>query len=135
MTSRHNSTLAPSTKRLKRSWIKRNTPLRHGHGTAFKLTRDDVALWKWMGELARGVRLPCDGCGRWAYLSRCHLLAKSRGGRVLNNISLLCEDTPCIPGCHDRQEKNTERFIAQTGVDLWVKAHGHTAQWRKEKGR
>ena len=134
MTSR-NSTLATSTKPLKRSWIQRNTPLRHGHGTAFKLTRDDVALWKWLRELTRDQRLPCDGCGVWRYLFRCHVLAKSRGGRVLNNIALLCEDTPCIPGCHDREEKNTERFIAQTGVDLYAIAAAHTARWRKEKGR
>ncbi len=98
----------------------------------FKLTADDKAQWKWMGTLTRSERLPCDGCGRFAWLSRCHMLAKSKGGRVLNNISLLCEDTPCIPGCHPRQEKNTDQFIEATGVNLYAKARGHTARWRKE---
>ena len=125
---RSHSTLAPG-KPLKRSWIKRNTPLRHGHGTAFKLTADDKAQWKWMGERARGVRLPCDGCGAWRYLFRCHLLAKGSGGRVLNNIVLL------DLGCHDAQEKRTEKYEAEMNVDLHAFAAAHTAQWRKEKGR
>lgn len=125
-----NSTLAAPTKP-----IGRKTRLHNRGGTMFKLTADDKAQWKWMGTLARSERLPCDGCGRFAWLSRCHLLAKSKGGRVIDNIALLCEDTPCIPGCHPRQEKNVDRFIEQTGRDLHAKARGHTAQWRKETGR
>ena len=41
-----NSTLAPG-KPLKRSRIKRNTPLRNRGGSMFKLTDDDRAQWKW----------------------------------------------------------------------------------------
>ena len=130
MTERHahNSTLAPG-KPLKRSWIKRNTPLRHGHGTAFKLTADDVALWKWLRELTRDQRLPCDGCGKTLWLFRCHVLAKSKGGRVLDNIVLL------DLGCHDRQEKRVAKYEAEHNVDLYAIAAAHTAQWRKETGR
>ena len=126
----HNSTLAVPTKP-----IDRHTPLRNRGGTSFKLSPDGKAMWKWLGLLTIGQRLPCDGCGRYQWLSRSHLLAKSRGGRVLNNIALLCEDTITHPGCHPRQEKNTDRYIEQTGVDLYAKARGHTARWRKETGR
>ena len=134
MTNR-NSTLAPSTKRLKRSWIKRNTPLRNRGGSMFKLTPDDKAMWKWLGLLTRSERLQCDGCARTLWLVRCHLLAKGNGGRVIDNIALLCQHTPTHPGCHLRQEKNTDRYIEETGVDLRAKARGHTAQWRKEMDR
>ena len=134
MTSR-NSTLATSTKPLKRSWLKRNTPLRYRGGSMFKLTADDKAMWKWLGLLTIGQLLPCDGCGRTAYLSRCHLLARGKGGRVIDNIGLLCQHTPTHPGCHLRQEKNTDRYIEQTGVDLYAIAEAHTAQWRKETER
>ena len=126
--TRHNSTLATSTKRLKRSWIKRNTRLRHGHGTAFKLTAADVALWKWLRALIREQRLPCDGCGKTLWLFRCHLLAKGNGGRVIDNIVLL------DLGCHERQEKRVEKYQAETGVDLYAIAAAHTAHWRKEMG-
>ena len=126
---RSHSTLAPSTKPLKRSWIKRNTPLRHGNGTAFKLTRDDVALWKWLRELTRDQGLPCDGCGKTLWLFRCHLLAKGNGGRVIDNIVLL------DLGCHESQEKRTEKYQAEMGVDLYAIAAAHTAQWRKETER
>ena len=122
----HNSTLAAPTKP-----IGRKTRLRYRGGTSFKLSADEKILRKWLGQLVK-ERLPCDGCGRITYLSRCHLLAKSKGGRVVDNIALLCEDTPCIPGCHPRQEKNTDQFIEATGVNLYAKARGHTARWRKE---
>ena len=92
----------------------------------FKLTADDIALWWWLGKLTKGQRLPCDGCGVYRYLFRCHLLAKGSGGRVIDNIVLL------DIGCHDRQEKKTEKYEAEMGVDLHAKARGHTAQWRKE---
>ena len=126
MTS-HNSTLAPG-KPLKRSWLKRNMRLRHGNGTAFKLTADDIALWWWLGKLTKGVRLPCDGCGVWRYLFRCHVLAKSQGGRVIDNIVLL------DVGCHESQEKRVAKYEAEHNVDLYAIAAAHTAQWRKEAG-
>ncbi len=122
----YNSTLRASTKRLKRTPIARHTRLRNRGGTMFKLSADDKALWKWMGLLTRSERLPCDGCGKVTWLSRAHLLARSRGGRVIDNIALLCG------GCHEAQEKRTEQFIAEIGVNLYAKARGHTAQWRKE---
>ena len=120
----YNSTLAAASKP-----IARKTRLRNRGGTSFKLTPDDKALWKWLGELTKGQRLPCDGCGATRYLFRCHVLAKSRGGRVLDNIVLL------DLGCHERQEKRTEQFEAAHNVDLHTKARGHTAQWRKDTGR
>jgi hypothetical protein len=123
-----NSTLKPGKP------PERRTRLRNRGGTSFKLSADEKVMWKWLGHLIK-ERLPCDGCGRITWLSRCHLLAKSRGGRVINNIALLCEDTPCIPGCHSRQEKDTDRYVEATGVNLYAKACGHTAQWRKETGR
>ena len=96
----------------------------------FKLTADDKAQWKWMGQLARGQRLPCDGCGKTlAWLLRCHLLARGSGGRVIDNIVLL--DVPC----HESQEKRTAKYEAEHNVDLPAIAAAHTAQWRKETGR
>ena len=124
MTS-HNSTLAPG-KPLKRSWLKRKTRLERKGGSMFKLTADDIALWWWLGKLTKGQRLPCDGCGVCRYLFRCHVLAKGNGGRVIDNIVLL------DIWCHDRQEKKTEQFNAEMGVDLYAIAAAHTAQWRKE---
>ena len=108
----------------------------------FKLTADDKAQWKWMGSYAKEPHR-CDGCRRFTYLSRAHLLAKSRGGRVLNNIVLLCEieTSPADDmrvtnvGCHGKQEKRTEKFEAEHNVDLYAIAAAHTAQWRKETGR
>ena len=129
MANAHNSTLSN-----RKAPLQQKTRLHSKGGTSFKLSPDGKAMWKWLGQLVK-ERLPCDGCGRIAWLSRCHLLARSRGGRVGDNIALLCEDTPCIPGCHPRQEKNTDQFIEATGVNLYAKARGHTARWRKETGR
>ena len=123
-----NSTLA-SGKPLKRSRLERKTRLRHGRGTSFKLTADDIALWWWLGELTKGQRLPCDGCGVWRYLFRCHLLARGNGGRVVDNIALL------DVGCHEAQEKRTDQFNAEMNVDLYAIAAAHTAQWQKETGQ
>jgi len=115
-----NSNLAAPTKP-----IARHTRLRNRGGSMFKLTADDKTLWKWLSVYRESRH--CDGCGAWGFfLHRAHLLAKSRGGRVVDNIALLCG------GCHEAQEKKTEQFIAETGIDLYAKAHGHTAQWRKE---
>ncbi len=132
-----NSTLAAPTKP-----IGRKTPLRNRGGSMFKLTADDKAMWNWLGEYAKNPHR-CDGCGWFTHLSRCHLLAKGSGGRVVDNIALLCEqeivDTDlgplAIAGCHTLQEKRTDAFIAETGRDLYASARGHTAQWRKETGR
>ena len=62
--------------------------------------------------------------------------AKGNGGRDLNNIALLCPTNPFLlrKGCHERQEKKTEKFEAANNVDLHAKARAHTAQWRKETG-
>ena len=132
-----NSTLAAPTKP-----IARHTRLHNRGGSMFKLTADDKAQWKWFGEYVKRPHR-CDGCAHYTYLSRCHLLAKGKGGRVIDNIALLCEGEIvgtdlgplAIPGCHELQEKRTERFEAETGVDLYAKARAHTAQWRKETGR
>ncbi len=95
----------------------------------FKLTADDKAQWKWMGELAKACRQPCDGCGWVLWLMRCHVVPRGRGGRVIDNIVFL----DCA--CHDAQEKKNEQYEAEMDVDLHAKARGHTAQWRKETGR
>ena len=124
MTSR-NSTLAPG-KPLKRTRLERNTRLDRKGGSMFKLTADDVALWKWLAKLTYGERKPCDGCGVWGYLFRCHLLARGSGGRVIDNIVLL--DFMC----HNKQEKQTAKYEAEMGVNLYAIAAAHTAQWRKE---
>ncbi len=119
-----NSNLAAPTKP-----IARHTPLRNRGGSMFKLTDDDIALWWWLGELAKGQPRRCDGCGAWRYLFRCHLLAKGSGGRVIDNIVLL------DIACHEQQEKRTALYEAEHDVDLYAKARGHTAQWRKETER
>ena len=118
-----NSTLKPGKP------PQRTTRLRNRGGTMFHLSADDRAMWRWLGELTKGQRLPCDGCGVWRYLFRCHLLARSRGGRVIDNVALLDVE------CHRRQEKKTEQFNVANDVDLYAKARGHTAQWRKETER
>ncbi len=104
----------------------RKTQLRNRGGSMFKLTPDDKAQWKWMYHFTE-VLGQCDcECGHWGFRQRAHLLARSRGGRVLDNIALL------LPMCHDEQEKDTERFCVRRRVDLYQKAAGHTAQWREE---
>ena len=122
------------TKPMKRTAIGHNRG-----GSSFKLSADDKAMWRWLGNYARTPRA-CDGCGRTARLSRAHLWAKSRGGRVVGNIVLLCEQesvdtvlgTLAIVGCHNLQEKRTDAFIMETGRNLYATARGHTAQWREE---
>ena len=123
MTNR-NSTLAPG-KPLKRSWIKRNTPLRHRGGRMFKQTDDDAKYWNWLAHRMQQL-LPCDGCAIHKWLTRAHLVPRSRGGHDCDNIALLC-----IP-CHRAQEKRTEKYQAEMGVDLYAIAAAHTAHWRKE---
>ena len=137
----HNSTFRERTKRMKRSALRN----RGKRGSMFKLTPDDKAQWKWMGE-----RRPqsCDVCGHPTY-SRCHLISRSHGGLVNGNIVWLCEPHLQIglgppegfsTGCHARQEKRTLAFMAEmeaegNPVNLFAKAAGHTAQWREETGR
>lgn len=123
MTGRYawNSNLAAPTKP-----IARHTRLRNRGGSMYYLSADDRAMWNWLGELTKGERLPCDGCGVHRYLFRCHLLPRSRGGRVIDNVALL------DVWCHEQQEKKTEQFNAANGVDLYAKARERTNQWRRE---
>ena len=131
----HNSNLAAPTKP-----IARHTPLRNRGGRQFKQTPEDKAFWKWMGERRPQ---PCDAC-TYPTCSRCHCIPRSGGGRDLDNLVYLCEDrheiingNPVgkpVRGCHSRQEKRCGAFCTETGVDLYAKARGHTAQWRKEGG-
>ena len=69
------------------------------------------------------------GCCKTLWLFRCHVLAKRKGGRVIDNIVLL------DLGCHDEQEKKNEQYETVHNIDLYAIAAAHTAQWRKEKGR
>ena len=124
--------LPQRTKPMKR------TRLNNRGGSMFKLTPDDRAQWAWMGDRRPQ---PCDVCGYRTY-SRCHVIARSHGGLVLNNIVWLCEhhhapDGVVVLGCHSRQEKRHLAFTAEleaegNPVSLFVVAAGHTAQWRKE---
>ncbi len=66
-------------------------------------------------KMKEGPR-PCDGCGRWRWTVRCHLDAKGSGGADLGNVVLM------DPTCHDQQEKRTDAWIADHGVDLWARA-------------
>ena len=95
----------------------------------FPLTAEDKAQWKWMKPMTEKLG-PCDcECCRWGYRVRAHLIPRSRTGMVLGNVVLL------LPACHVHQEKRTEEFCTECGVDLYAKARGHTARWRKETGR
>lgn len=67
-------------------------------------------------QLVCGV--PCDACGGRA-TDRAHLEARGSGGYDRLNVVLLCRR------CHERQEKRTDLFCKEIGVDLWVRA----AQW------
>lgn len=52
-------------------------------------------------------------------MHRAHLMAKGSGGYDRRNVVLLCED------CHARQEKRTEEYMRETGVDLYAAALRH----------
>ena len=137
MTNR-NSTLAPPTKRLKRSRLERKTRLRNRGGRMFKQTPDDKLYWDWF----KWRRLACDACGYWP-ASAAHLMKRGSGGKDLHNLVWLCEShsepdnygRTWIQGCHPQQEGRTDAFVNEIGVDLYAIAAAHTAQWRKEKGR
>ncbi|KKN38016.1 hypothetical protein LCGC14_0757810 [marine sediment metagenome] len=139
MTAR-NSTLKHG-KPLKRTALQRNTRLERKGGSMFKLTADDKAQWEWM---AAQRPQPCDVCGYRTH-SRCHIIARSHGGSVLDNVIWLCEDHQIGDGlrrrgCHSLQEKRHLAFMAEleaegNPVNLSAVASAHTAQWRKETGR
>ncbi len=128
-----NSTLAAPSKP-----IARHTPLRNRGGSMFKLTAEDVAQWEWMAEQRPQ---PCDVCGYRTY-SRCHVIARSQGGLVLDNVVWLCEDHYMGDGlrrrgCHSLEEKRHLPFMAEleaegNPVNLFAVATAHTARWRKE---
>ena len=124
MTAR-NSTLKHG-KPLKRTALQRNTRLERKGGSMFPLTADDKAQWKWMKPMTEKLG-PCDcECGRWGYRERAHLIPRSKTGMVVDNVVLL------FSTCHKSQEKRTEEYCIDRGVDLHAKAEGWTAQWRKE---
>ena len=75
----------------------------------------------WMLEKAKEGPRPCDGCDRWRTLDRAHLIAEGSAGDDIGNVVLLCRI------CHDRQEKRTDAFIAETGRDLCARAAGYAA--------
>jgi 5-methylcytosine-specific restriction endonuclease McrA len=94
--------------------------------------RRDLAYWRWLGEeLARG-RL-CDACGMRRAMARAHLVPRSRGGGDRDNVVLLCDGPG--GGCHRRQEKRTEAFVRETGVDLWAVARAHTERYERDLER
>ena len=130
-----NSTLKPSAP------PKRKTPLRARGGRLFPQSPEDKKYWGALGLLVRRL-LPCDGCGRWAILSRAHVLHRSQGGRDRNNIALLCEPewthtdigSVKIAGCHPLSEKKPEKFMADTGKDLYAIARARTARFDRLGG-
>lgn len=130
-----NSSLNAPTKPMARK-----TRLRNRGGRLFPQSPEDKAYFDALGQLlTEAGRLRCDGCARQAYCSRAHLNPRSRGGCDRNNIALLCESEPgytndyvTVPdviGCHPQQEKQTEAFVAETGVDLWAKARARTERF------
>lgn len=71
----------------------------------------------------------CDAeCGRMA-TDRAHLDPKSRGGDDKGNVALLCRE------CHTAQEKRTEYFEKERGVDLRAKAKVHLTEYQQETNR
>ena len=131
-----NSTLPAPTKRMERK-----TSLRNRGGRMFPQSPADQAYWDALGLLVRRL-LPCDGCGRWTLLSRCHVLARSKGGRDLDNIALLCGHewahtdigSVKVAGCHELSEKKPEKFMADTGKDLYAIARERTARHERLGG-
>jgi len=116
------------SKPLKRSgWLARGKPPKaRKQGSAFPKRRDR-AFMAWLFERLEGG-VPCDAeCGRVAQ-QRAHLVPRGRGGADLGNVALLC-----LP-CHQAQEKQTERFNAERGVDLYRKAQGHAERYGREVG-
>ena len=110
----------------------RTKRLRNKGGRRFKQTPDDRALFKWLGYIRKIERLQCDGCGRFAWLSRAHLQKRSQGGRDLYNIAMLCENEPDIQGCHPRQERFMGMSCAEMD-DLRAKAVEWTERFYRER--
>ncbi len=87
--------------------------------------RRDPTYMDWLRHQLLSV-VDCDAdCGKIA-TERAHLIPKSRGGDDRMNVSLLCH------GCHEKQEKRTDRFCIETGVGLHRKAENWTKKYRTE---
>lgn len=106
----------------------RRTPLRQRgtRGSAFPHRRNPD-YWHWLG-LELLARRRCDACGVQYAQDRAHLVPRSRAGNDRENIALLCRR------CHRLSEKRVERFIQESGVDLYAQARAHTARYEAERG-
>ena len=111
------------------SWIKRGTKrlarnkrLRARGNSAFPHRRHPEFM-KWMRAKCEDGPRPCDGCKRWRYLERAHLVAKGSGGYDVGNIALLCT------ACHTTSEKRVDAWIAETGRDLYAIAREYEREF------
>ncbi len=102
--------------------LSRKTRLKARGGSMYPHKRHPKFM-AWMYRKMKESPRPCDGCGRWRWTVRCHLDAKGNGGWDLGNVVLM------DPTCHDRQEKRTDRFIEETGVDLWARAREYEREY------
>ena len=108
MTNR-NSTLATSTKRLKRSWIKRKTRLRNRGGSMFPKRRDK-AYTDWIKTL------PCllfalHDC--WIPIDPAHVFGtRATGAYDRGEVVPLCRKA------HREQEGHTADFMIQWGLNV-----------------
>lgn len=105
-------------------YLQRLTPLERGKRLRRRGRRRDETWAKQYHSVAFVCfthAQPCAACG--SSPSECaHLTPRSRCG-TWRDICPLCAS------CHVRQEKRTEAFIAETGVDLWAAAAAHVARW------
>ena len=106
---------------MKRTELKRRTRLKARGGSMYPHRRHPEFM-RWMLDKTT-ERRPCDGCGRWCWLERAHLVAKGSAGYDCGNVSLLCAP------CHNSQEKRTDAWIAETGVDLYAIAREYETEY------
>ena len=105
----------------------KRTPLKRNKGGSRFPKRRCPEYMDWLkAQILAGAF--CDVCGGPSTgVVRAHLQAKGSAGDDLNNVALLCF------WCHGLQEKRTDAFIKDCGVDLWAKAREHTARWEQER--
>lgn len=103
-------------------YLKRRTPLKARGNSAFPARRHPEFM-RWMRAKCKEGPRPCDGCRRWRWLERAHLKSRVSGGNDLGGVCLLCRT------CHEAQEKRTDAWIAETGVDLWARAREYEREF------
>ena len=107
--------------------LSRKTRLKARGGSMYPHKRHPKFM-AWMLEKCR-ERRPCDGCGRWRWLERAHLVAKGSGGNDCGGVSLLCRS------CHMASEKRVDAWIAETGRDLYTIARKYEREYQARSAR